>query len=89
VPTVAAAATTPPGGSNIGAETLESSDGSGEPAKRPDWLAELSRKQANRRYRFKHNMSRQLSIFKINFSECHFSQKVQSQNEILVSSNLF
>lgn len=49
VPTVAAAATTPPGGGNIGAETIESSDGSGEPAKRPDWLAELSRKQANRR----------------------------------------
>ena len=46
------AATSPPGGANIGAETLESSDGSGEPGKRPDWLAELSRKQANRRYRF-------------------------------------
>ena len=39
-------ATTPSGGS---AETKESSDVSGEPAKKPDWLAELSRKQANRR----------------------------------------
>ena len=39
-------ATTPTGGS---VETKESSDVSGEPAKKPDWLAELSRKQANRR----------------------------------------
>jgi len=47
---VVSAATTPPGGSNSGsAETKESSEVSGEPAKKPDWLAELSRKQANRR----------------------------------------
>ena len=51
VPAVAAApaTTSPPGGGVGSLETKESSDASGEPAKKPDWLAELSRKQANRR----------------------------------------